>query len=92
MGYRIGIIHLSLAVIDDFHVGRYALIAVNRHSVHLNPNDGQVGRSEFHTRVIGREIVGLAVAGRNHHQHYRQENHPFHNHATFLINWSISYQ
>ena len=63
MGHRIGIIEVALTVIDDFHVSRNALKAVNRHTVHLNPHDGQVGRVQRHISVVGREIVlvGLPV-------------------------------
>ena len=81
MCHCVGIVEVTLAVIDDFHVALDALIAINRPALHLNPHDGQVGRGEFYFSITGRVIVGrLMLASHEHRQQHCYENHSSHNH------------
>ena len=84
MGKGIGIIEAAITVIDDFHAALDALVAHDGVTAYLNPDDGQVGRVQFHADVIGREIshnrlVTCPQDKRHHHQQYRSQQQ-FHRH------------
>ena len=84
VGRRVGIIELTRAVIDDFHHRIDAFIAVNDSPLHLKPHDGQVGRGEFNSGVVRREIHHLMLAGREreHQHHYENQSLHFNFNAT----------
>ena len=57
MGHRIGIVEVAVAVVDNLHAGRDALVTVDVIAVHFNPHDGQIGGCECHVHVIGTIVV-----------------------------------
>jgi hypothetical protein len=78
MGNGVGIVEIPWPVVDDFHAGIYAPIAVNIPGAHLNPHDGQIGRGELHSSVVRREISPLTLASQQHEHQHHYENQSLH--------------
>ena len=56
MSHRVGIVELTLTVVQNLHAGRDAFIAVDVLPINIKPHDGQIGGRQLDILVVGRVI------------------------------------